>query len=458
MRRQRLTVEHETLATERDEIERELERVGARERSLGADLERATARHRDLEAAFDAAQGRLDEERRRREAVNAEGAGRRGRLELLAERLRATAEEAARLARRRDELAAQSRAWREESARLAGRRDELVAAIAAGEREVQVALEDGAAAGAQLVASQQDIEGRREAVRRLEEDVQDRRNARDAVRGHLGDLRIREATLRQEGEHIAAAYGEEFREPLSEAVAGAAADAPDAAELPAIEADLARCKQSIEQLGPVNVLAADEYSEQEERHRFLTAQRADVVRSIDSLKATIREINATSSERFVATFRTVNEQFRTIFAELFRGGEAEMRLLDEDDVLESGIEIVARPPGKRLQNLMLLSGGEKALTAIALLFALFRAKPSPFCILDEVDAPLDDVNTLRFVDLLTKMARDTQFIVITHNKLTMEAAARLYGVTMQERGVSTLVAVTLAAVQPGDPEPAAASA
>ena len=125
-----------------------------------------------------------------------------------------------------------------------------------------------------------------------------------------------------------------------------------------------------------------------------------------------------------------------------------MRLLDEEDILESVIEIVARPPGKRLQNLMLLSGGEKALTAIALLFALFKTKPSPFCILDEVDAPLDDINTLRFLELLRKMAHDTQFVVITHNKLTMEAANLLYGVTMQERGVSNLVSVELDDVQP----------
>jgi chromosome segregation protein len=125
-----------------------------------------------------------------------------------------------------------------------------------------------------------------------------------------------------------------------------------------------------------------------------------------------------------------------------------MRLLDEEDVLESGIEIVARPPGKRLQNILLMSGGEKALTAIALLFALFRAKPSPFCILDEVDAPLDDVNTLRFVELVEEMANETQFLVITHNKLTMEAAGTLYGVTMQEKGVSKLVAVELDEVQP----------
>ena len=170
--------------------------------------------------------------------------------------------------------------------------------------------------------------------------------------------------------------------------------------------------------------------------------------SVDSLKKTIKEINEASGERFNTTFQEVNKNFGEIFARLFRGGEAEMRLLDDEDPLESGIEILARPPGKRLQNLMLMSGGEKALTAIALLFALFKSKPSPFCILDEVDAPLDDVNTTRFVDLLQEMAEQTQFIVITHNKLSMEVAARLYGVTMEEKGVSKLVSVELEEVQP----------
>jgi chromosome segregation protein len=221
--------------------------------------------------------------------------------------------------------------------------------------------------------------------------------------------------------------------------------APDLAEL---EADLARTKATLERLGPVNVLAVEEYEEQHERHGFLTEQRADVEQSVESLKRTIREINATSSERFRETFAEVNRSFGEIFTKLFRGGEAEMRLMDEEDLLESGIEIVARPPGKRLQNLMLLSGGEKALTAVALLFALFRTKPSPFCILDEVDAPLDDPNTVRFAEMLEEMLDDTQFLVITHNKITMERASTLYGVTMEERGVSKLVAVELDDIQP----------
>ena len=221
-----------------------------------------------------------------------------------------------------------------------------------------------------------------------------------------------------------------------------------ASELAGLEGELAGVKEAVERLGPVNVLAAEEFDEQEERHEFLTTQRRDVAESVESLKLTILEINETSSERFRQTFDDVNRTFGQTFQRLFRGGEAEMRLFDEDDLLDTGIEIVARPPGKRPQNIMLLSGGEKALTAIALLFALFQTKPSPFCILDEVDAPLDDANVLRFVETLEEMAKDTQFLVVTHNKLTMEIASTLYGVTMEERGVSKLVAVEMDDVQP----------
>ena len=229
-------------------------------------------------------------------------------------------------------------------------------------------------------------------------------------------------------------------------------------DLAELEVELARTKATLERLGPVNVLAVEEYEEQKERHGFLTEQRADVEQSVESLRRTIREINQTSSERFRETFVEVNRSFGEVFVKLFRGGEAEMRLQDEDDPLESGIEIVARPPGKRLQNLMLLSGGEKALTAVALLFALFRTKPSPFCILDEVDAPLDDPNTVRFVEMLAEMAGDTQFLVITHNKITMQAASTLYGVTMEERGVSKLVSVELDEIHPGESAEQAATA
>ena len=214
----------------------------------------------------------------------------------------------------------------------------------------------------------------------------------------------------------------------------------------ALEAEVAKLTDQIEKIGPVNVLAIDEHTEFEQRESFLRTQRNDLVQSIESLRGTIRKINLTSRELFREAFENVNKAFGEIFMSLFGGGAARMQLLDEEDVLESGIELVAQPPGKKNQSIALLSGGERALTALALLFAIFRYKPSPFCILDEVDAPLDEVNNERFVRLVRDMSRDTQFIVITHSLRTIEAADVLYGVTMEEAGCSRLVSVNFAEV------------
>jgi len=214
-----------------------------------------------------------------------------------------------------------------------------------------------------------------------------------------------------------------------------------------LESEVARLTEHIERIGPVNVLAIEEHQELEQRENFLRTQRDDLVQAIESLRSTIRKINITSRELFRDAFNGVNQAFGEIFRSLFGGGAAKMQLLDEEDILESGIELIAQPPGKRNQSIALLSGGERALTALALLFAIFRYKPSPFCILDEVDAPLDEVNNDRFVRLVRDMSRDTQFIVITHSRRTMEAADVLYGVTMEEAGCSRLVSVRFAELE-----------
>jgi chromosome segregation protein len=215
----------------------------------------------------------------------------------------------------------------------------------------------------------------------------------------------------------------------------------------ALEVEVAKLSDQIEKIGPVNVLAIEEHQELEQRESFLRTQRDDLVQAIESLRGTIRKINLTSRELFREAFTAVNQYFTEIFMSLFGGGTAKMQLLDEEDILESGIELVAQPPGKKNQSIALLSGGERALTALALLFAIFRYKPSPFCILDEVDAPLDEINNERFVRLVRDMSRDTQFIVITHSRRTMEAADILYGVTMEEAGCSRLVSVNFAEVE-----------
>ncbi|MDM7923569.1 MAG: hypothetical protein QUS14_14820, partial [Pyrinomonadaceae bacterium] len=200
-------------------------------------------------------------------------------------------------------------------------------------------------------------------------------------------------------------------------------------------------RQRLESFGAINMLAVEELAEAEERLLFLTSQRQDIIESIASAEEALREIKERSRERFKHAFEAINENFKQYFGELFGGGRGEMTLLESEDILEAGIEVVAQPPGKRLQNILLLSGGEKAMTAIALVLAIFKYRPSPFCLLDEVDAPLDDANVGRFVTKIAEMSEKTQFIVITHNKRTMEAARALYGVTMQEAGVSKVVSV-----------------
>ncbi len=199
-------------------------------------------------------------------------------------------------------------------------------------------------------------------------------------------------------------------------------------------------RADLDAIGPVNLMAVEQQQDLEERFEFLTAQKSDLEAAIETLRETIRMINRDARDRFRDAFETIQGHFQGCFRTLFGGGRAELRLQqDEEDVLEAGVEIVAQPPGKRLQKIALLSGGEKALTAVALLVSLFRFRPSPFCVLDEVDAPLDEANVERFTRLLQDLRADTQFILITHNRKSMEAADLLYGVTMEEPGVSKIL-------------------
>jgi len=203
-------------------------------------------------------------------------------------------------------------------------------------------------------------------------------------------------------------------------------------------------RDKMDSMGEVNLAAISESQQAEERLTFLLEQEEDLKKAVDSLYTTINTINKTTRERFRVAFENVNEKFQEIFPFLFRGGEARLELTDEEDLLETGVDIMARPPGKRIQNMDLLSGGEKALTAVALIFSIFLIRPSPFCLLDEVDAPLDDANLVRFNEMLRKLSDRTQFLVVTHNKRSMEEADSLYGITMEQSGVSGVVAVEFA--------------
>ena len=250
---------------------------------------------------------------------------------------------------------------------------------------------------------------------------------------------------------VAAADVDEEAESPSEQAAEEIAAAADQTVEGAVSADpvadadsvVATLKTKIEKLGPVNMMAIEQFDELEARHAFLVAQQKDLVDSIAQTGEAIRRIDVTTRERFGEAFQIINQHFEKIFTTLFGGGRAGLVLIDTENDAESGIDIIAQPPGKRLQNVQLLSGGEKALTAMALMFAVFKHRPSPFCLLDEIDAPLDDANIGRFVEMLQGMQEHTQFILITHNRRTMEIADRLYGVTMEEPGVSRLISIQL---------------
>jgi chromosome segregation protein len=313
------------------------------------------------------------------------------------------------------------------------------------------------------------------AVERLAVEESEQRLALAAGEETLKQLRIRMQEAQEQRSHIEVELvrrqaelkfldetsRKELGSPIQELAVAAVQDLDAFTEesLAAAEERYREIKARIEGLGPVNPQALEEYRETQQRHDFLHTQRQDLIDSIRDTEKAIHDIDAESRRKFSEAFDAINVNFRVMFRTLFGGGLGEMRLTDEANVNESGIDIVASPPGKRLQNVLLLSGGEKALTALALLMAIFQYQPSPFCILDEVDAPLDDANISRFMRLVQEMADQTQFIFITHSKKTMEAAQTLYGVTMQEPGVSKLVSVNFHPLPPpAPPVPEAAPA
>lgn len=437
----------QNLEEEQKSVVDELASIREQSETLRSQLEEAQKAHGELEERFDAAQAALEEARERRELLSTAGAGRQGRLDLLGERLEVHLQEKERLEGRCQGIERQTAEWQADEKALEKRSHDLEGSMEEAAEQLQSALEEQDIVERASHGEQAELNEKRGELKILAAEVDAVRERQEAGREKIQELRVAEASLQQDIAHLQESFADEFDREAQDN-GDDSTDDNEGVSTAELEERLAQFRAKLERLGPVNHLAAQEYDEQHERHGFIVEQRADIQRSVSSLRGTIREINQTSGERFKATFDEVNRHFAEVYSQLFSGGEAEMRLLDEEDLLDSGIEIVARPPGKRMQNIMLLSGGEKALTAIALLFALFRTKASPFCILDEVDAALDDSNILRFVELLRSSAAATQFLVISHNKLTMEAASTLYGVTMEEQGVSKIVGVKLDEMHP----------
>jgi chromosome segregation protein len=310
---------------------------------------------------------------------------------------------------------------------------------AAGSRiEELFAERDGLAA--ELRALDERLDTAAAAATALEAELRTQRRAAEGQVEERHRLELRrselEATLRSVRDRLEVEWGRPYSQ-LADAAERVPGEAQQLrAELHALAADLDR-------LGPINMLAIEEHEEESTRLAFLTTQRDDLIRARDDLQDAIRQINRQARELFTETFEQVRANFHRTFGTLFEGGSCDLALTDPEDPLESDIEVSASPRGKRTQRIHLLSGGERALTALSLLFAIYLVKPSPFCVLDEVDAPLDESNVGRFVAMLQEFKRDTQFIVITHNPRTVEAADWVYGVTMEEAGVSTMVGVQL---------------
>jgi chromosome segregation protein len=276
-------------------------------------------------------------------------------------------------------------------------------------------------------------------VAEIGETIKELRPESEACHEEKNQLQLALAEKRLELQHLAG----NLREKYDVALEDLSFDAADEGSRPGLIADIEELRGRLERMGEVNLAAIGEYEELSERFGFMTRQKEDLEKSIADLQQTIVKLNRICRLRFKESFEAINEKFEMIFPRLFRGGKAKLMLTDENDFLETGVDIVVQPPGKKLQSITLLSGGEKALTAVSLLFAIFLTKPSPFCFLDEVDAPLDDANIDRFIEMIKEMSAHSQFVLVTHNKKSMQAAEVLYGITMAEPGVSKVVSVRM---------------
>jgi chromosome segregation protein len=345
-----------------------------------------------------------------------------------------------RLAVEAEDLRMRTEAIGEEKQVLLARIEKLGKEQEETQAKVGIAQEQTLAAEAFLSEQQRELTMQRETLVSLEENLRRQRQEREEAMEARGKIEIEKTRLESDLEHVDRSCQEEFHMPL----AGVTAQIEETSwqrNYEEVVQSHEELRTRIENFGAINMRALEEYQELDERYQFLDSQRSDIERSITDTQKAIAEINRRSVEQFQEAFQRIRENFIEVFQILFKGGQCDLRLLDDGDVLESGIDIIAQPPGKRLQNVLLLSGGEKALTALALLIAIFRFRPSPFCVLDEVDAPLDDANVDRFTQLISELSKDTQFLIITHNKKSMEIAQTLYGVTMEEPGVSKIVGV-----------------
>jgi chromosome segregation protein len=478
---ERLARKRAQVETERRMAREELAMLDSRRRDAETSIAKLQHDQRTMDDRLATAQRRLFEARDAVQTLGERVSASNAAHAALVERAAALAAEVGRLEEAAAELEFRLASRQQERRQTETRQQDVRTSIAEGERQLEIDVQ-------LLEASREEIRRADEAVAALRADadtheasIRVARHSLETIRSTVGELDVQRVTAESDLAHLAQACFDAVQqtleevntevdrmerdgdispdwrlicgdEPEDESAEAACAESDETAAEEALapaarvmtpEEAIAQLRAKLDRLGAVNMMAIEQFDELEQRHGFLTTQRKDLVDSIAATGEAIKRIDQTTQDRFREAFTQINENFQQTFSTLFGGGRAGLVLVDETDLLESGIEIIAQPPGKRLQNVQLLSGGEKALTAISLMFAIFRYKPSPFCLLDEIDAPLDDANIGRFIEMLRAMQAETQFILITHNRKTMEIADRLYGVTMEEPGVSKLISVRL---------------
>jgi chromosome segregation protein len=480
----RLLQRAELVAAETCRVREEIAELDARQTEARESIARLDEQRRAAETVLTETQRTLTSARDHADAMGQRASEARATQAALVERSSAVVADVLRLEEAGHDLERRLETCASDLTLMRDQRERLIAAAADGTRlldDLVRALEN---LRTEMVQADEAAQSLKASAEQQEETIRDHLRALDSVRALAAELDIMRATAEAELTHLSQQClnavalpletvraeveqmeAEGHIEPDAAAIRAAEAADPDEEDEDQVagsdvgpgfspatppssgpmtaEQAIAELRAKIDKLGPVNMMAIEQFSELDTRHTFLTTQRKDLVDSIAQTNEAIKRIDETTHARFRDAFCAINANFQTTFSTLFGGGRAGLTLLDESDPLESGIDIVASPPGKRLQSVMLLSGGEKALTAIALMFAIFGYKPSPFCLLDEIDAPLDDANIGRFVEMLRGMLDRTQFIIITHNRKTMEIANRLYGVTMEEPGVSKLISLQL---------------
>ena len=428
------------------ELDRETAQLAQRESELKRMISQAEEAQTKLDAKRETLEDvvrRADEDLREKEhqrRVLQDGvAAVRVEIASLKERIESLAHEAGRQGREREAIAREIERLSAEADESQNRKTEREESIGTASGELEVLHKQQS-----RIEHKRDAQARRQheivmAARAIEEKLREKNRRTTQHRERLSEIQVAMAHIKERGEGIIQRLKRDYEIDIAE---------QGRLNEPEFNADMAEKKthelqERMRRMGSVNLAALEEYEVQKERLEFLTHQRDDLLEAEEIVKRTITRIDRTARQRFLDTFGRIREHFQTTFQEFFEGGEADLTMPPDEDPLEAPIIITARPWGKRLQSINLLSGGERALTAIALLFAIYLVKPSPFCVLDEVDAPLDDANIARFVKVIQKFSEQSQFIVVTHNKGTMESGETLHGVTMEEPGVSRLVSVKM---------------